>query len=220
MFSFSQAAKPGVRSFVPVLVAVHIILIIASNYLVQLPVRILDVLTTWGAFTFPLVFVATDLTVRLLGAQVARQVIARVMLPALFISYVVSVLFQAGVFNGWAALTDFNTFVFRIAIASFVAYVVGQWLDIAVFSRLQRLASWWIAPVTSTVIGSLVDTALFFSVAFWHSPDIFMAEHWVEIAVIDYLTKLVVSLLCFLPLYRVVLNALVKRLQPEPMLAR
>ena len=211
-----QAGLPSARSFLPVLFGIHIALIIASNYLVQLPVTMFGVLTTWGAFTFPLIFVATDLTVRLLGQHTARQVIARVMLPALLASYVVSVLFQAGSFAGWAALGEFNTFVFRIAIASFVAYVLGQWLDITVFARLQNHASWWLAPTASTVLGSLLDTAVFFSVAFWRSPDIFMAEHWVGIAVVDYFTKLTVSLLCFLPLYKALLTTLVKRMQPEP----
>jgi queuosine precursor transporter len=211
-----QVSAAGSRSLLFTLVGIHIALIIASNYLVQLPFTVLDVHTTWGAFTFPLIFVATDLTVRLLGQHTARQVIARVMLPALLASYVISVLFQAGTFSGWAALSEFNTFVFRIAIASFVAYVLGQWLDISVFSRLQNHASWWLAPTASTVLGSLLDTAVFFSVAFWRSPDVFMAEHWVGIAVVDYFTKLTVSLLCFLPLYKAILTTLVKRLQPEP----
>jgi queuosine precursor transporter len=212
----SSAASAGLRPFLPILIGIHIVLIIASNYLVQLPITVFGVLTTWGAFTFPLVFVATDLTVRLLGQQTARSVIARVMLPALVISYIVSVLFQAGTFSGWAALGEFNAFVFRIAIASFVAYALGQWLDVAVFSRLQHHASWWLAPAASTVLGSLLDTVIFFSVAFYRSPDMFMAEHWVGIAVVDYCTKLTVSLLCFLPLYKALLVTLVKKMQPSP----
>lgn len=207
---------PPASSVLPALVALHVALIIASNYLVQLPFELFGVHTTWGAFTFPLIFVATDLTVRLLGATTARRVIARVMLPALLASYGVSVLFQEGVFGGWSALGDFNTFVFRIALASFVAYVMGQWLDIAVFGKLQHARMWWVAPAASTVLGSLLDTVLFFSVAFYRSSDAFMAEHWVEIAAVDYVTKLVVSLVCFLPLYAVLLNRLVRHLQPPP----
>ena len=201
------------RSVLPALVAIHITLIIASNYLVQLPFELFGFHTTWGAFTFPLIFVATDLTVRLLGQASARRVIARVMLPALLASYVVSVLFHEGAFGGFAALGEFNGFVFRIALASFVAYVMGQWLDIAVFGRLEQVRAWWVAPAASTVLGSLLDTALFFSVAFYRSSDPFMAEHWVEMATVDYVTKLLISLLCFLPLYAVLLNALVKTLK-------
>lgn len=212
MSAISPAGAFSQRSILAALVGIHIALIIASNYLVQLPFDVFGVRTTWGAFTFPLIFVATDLTVRLLGQQTARRVIARVMLPALLASYGVSVLFQDGAFGGLAALTEFNTFVFRIAVASFVAYVLGQWLDIAVFTRLQQIAKWWVAPAASTVLGSVLDTAVFFSVAFWRSPDAFMAEHWVEIAVVDYFTKLVISLLCFLPLYKALLSSLVKRM--------
>ena len=199
---------------VSTLAAAHIAIIVASNYLVQWPVELFGVLTTWGAFTFPLVFVATDLTVRLLGQQAARRVVARVMLPALAASYVVSVLFHDGRFAGFGALTEFDGFVARIALASFVAYVVGQLVDISVFARLRRLRLWWVAPAASTVVGSALDTALFFAVAFHRSSDAFMAEHWVQIAVVDYATKLVISLLAFLPLYRALLEVLARPLQP------
>lgn len=199
---------------VPLLAALHLAIIVASNYLVQWPVQLFGVLTTWGAFTFPLVFVATDLTVRLLGQHAARGVVARVMLPALAVSYVVSVLFQEGRFAGWQALGEFNGFVARIALASFVAYVAGQLLDIAVFARLRRRPQWWAAPAASTVLGSALDTALFFGVAFHRSSDAFMAEHWVSIALVDYATKLLISLLAFLPLYRLLLESLARPLRP------
>lgn len=200
----------------PTLVALHILIIIASNYLVQLPFELFGVHTTWGAFTFPLVFVITDLTVRLIGSDAARRVVARVMLPALVASYVVSVLFYEGRFNGWASLGDFNGFVFRIALASFVAYVIGQLADITVFARLRRLPQWWVAPAASTVVGGLLDTFVFFSVAFHRSSDAFMAEHWVEIAAVDYATKLAFSLLALVPLYGAALKALLRVLPPPP----
>lgn len=218
MSTHDSADALSPRSLLPVLVGIHIALIMASNYLVQWPFQVWGVHTTWGAFTFPLIFVATDLTVRLLGQATARRVIARVMVPALVASYGVSVLFQDGVFGGLGALGEFNTFVFRIAVASFAAYVLGQWLDIGVFGRLHAVSNWWVAPAASTVLGSLLDTAVFFSVAFWRSPDAFMAEHWVEIAVVDYFTKLVISLVCFLPLYKALLSTFVKRVaQPAPL---
>ena len=196
------------------LIAFHILIIIASNYLVQLPMMLFGWQTTWGAFSFPFIFLATDLTVRLLGKSPARQVIARVMLPALLASYVVSVLFQDGAFQGAAALGEFNSFVARISLASFIAYVLGQVLDIQVFDRLRQLRHWWIAPAASTVLGNLLDTFAFFSVAFWHSGNQFMAEHWVEIATVDYGVKLAVSLLLFVPLYGMLLNGLM-RLMPR-----
>ncbi len=216
MWNHSESAALRSPYILPILVGIHISLIIASNYLVQLPFEVLGVHTTWGAFTFPLIFVATDLTVRLLGAPAARRVILRVMLPALVASYVISVLFQNGAFAGLAALGEFNTFVFRIALASFVAYVLGQWLDIAVFQRLRNVPAWWVAPAISTSVATLLDTAVFFTLAFYRSSDPFMAEHWVEIATVDYFTKLLVSLLCFLPLYALLLGALTRYLKPLP----
>ena len=207
-------SAPGWFS-VPVLAALHVVIIVASNYLVQWPVQLFGVLTTWGAFTFPLVFVAADLTVRLLGQRAARRVVARVMLPALAVSYIVSVLFHDGRFAGWGALSELNGFVARIALASFVAYVAGQLLDIAVFAQLRRRRPWWLAPAASTVLGSALDTALFFAVAFHRSSDAFMAEHWVSIALVDYAAKLVISLVAFVPLYRLLLERLARPLLPQ-----
>ena len=192
------------------LVGFHVFIIIASNYLVQFPMELLGWQTTWGAFSFPFIFLATDLTVRLLGKQPARRVIARVMLPALLVSYLVSTLFHEGSFSGWAALASLNLFVLRISIASFAAYAIGQLADIQVFDRLRRLPQWWIAPSASTIFGNLLDTLVFFSIAFWHSSNSFMAEHWVEIAWVDYVIKLAISLIFFIPLYGILLNALLR----------
>ncbi|SDG47054.1 7-cyano-7-deazaguanine/7-aminomethyl-7-deazaguanine transporter [Phytopseudomonas seleniipraecipitans] len=200
------------RAVLAALIAFHILIIIASNYLVQLPITLFGWHTTWGAFSFPFIFLATDLTVRLIGKHSARVVIARVMLPALVASYIVSVLFHEGAFGGVAALGEFNLFVFRIALASFLAYAFGQLLDIQVFDRLRRMRQWWIAPTASTIFGNLLDTFLFFSVAFWRSDDPFMAANWLEIATVDYVIKLAISLILFVPLYGMLLSAIVRRL--------
>jgi len=194
------------------LITFHILIIIASNYLVQLPITLFGWHTTWGAFSFPFIFLATDLTVRLIGKHAARVVIARVMLPALIASYVVSVLFHEGAFGGLATLGEFNLFVFRIAVASFLAYAFGQLLDIQVFDRLRKMRQWWVAPTASTIFGNLLDTFLFFSVAFWRSDDPFMAANWVEIATVDYVIKLAISLILFVPLYGMLLSAIVRAL--------
>ncbi len=214
-----QATPTRVPLYLSLLVASHVAIVIASNYLVQLPITLLGFHSTWGAFSFPFIFLATDLTVRLIGKTQARRVITRAMLPALLASYIVGVLFHQGHFNGWSALGDFNTFVFRIAFASFAAYALGQLLDIQVFDRIrQRSRAWWLAPAAASVFGQALDTAAFFSIAFWHSPDAFMAAHWVEIAWVDYAIKLGVSLLLFVPAYGVVLAAIVRSIgrAPEP----
>ena len=192
------------------LVGFHVFIIIASNYLVQFPMQLFGWQTTWGAFSFPFIFLATDLTVRLLGKQPARRVIARVMLPALLASYLVSTLFHEGSFSGWGALASLNVFVLRISLASFAAYAIGQLADVQVFDRLRRLPQWWIAPSASTIFGNLLDTLVFFSIAFWHSSNAFMAEHWVEIAWVDYVIKLGISLVLFIPLYGILLKVLTR----------
>ncbi len=193
------------------LTAFHIIIIAASNYLVQIPVTVAGFHSTWGTFTFPLIFLATDLTVRLLGANNARKVIFKVLLPALIVSYIVSVLFFEGKYQGTAGLATFNSFVFRIAVASFIAYGVGQLVDIVIFNRLREKASWWIAPTASTVFGALIDTFVFFSIAFYASIDAFMAANWVEIAWVDYAFKLLVSIVFFIPAYGVIINRLLAK---------
>ncbi|MBY5927667.1 7-cyano-7-deazaguanine/7-aminomethyl-7-deazaguanine transporter [Halomonas sp. DP8Y7-3] len=200
------------RRLLALMVAFHIAVIAASNYLVQLPFTVFGLHTTWGAFSFPFIFLATDLTVRLFGKEPARAIILRVMLPALVISYLVSVIFPKGSYVGMAAFDEVNLFVARIALASFMAYLLGQLLDVQVFDRLRRLGAWWVAPAASTLLGNLVDTLAFFAIAFHAGPDPFMALHWPEIAAVDYAIKLAISLAFFLPLYGVLLKTLTQRL--------
>ena len=209
MYRFTPAQQRKALFF---LAFFHILVIAASNYLVQFPFEIFGFHTTWGAFTFPFIFLTTDLTVRIFGPQLARRIIFWVMLPALALSYVFSVLFSEGSWTGWASLSTFNSFVGRIALASFAAYALGQFLDIFVFNKLRRLKFWWAAPIASTGIGNAFDTLVFFSVAFYASNDAFMAANWPEIAFIDYLFKIVICTLFFLPAYGILLNLLTQKL--------
>lgn len=212
---FSDQQK---RNSLIILSFFHIFIITASNYLVQIPFEVTVPFTdfsfhsTWGALTFPFIFLATDLTVRIFGAKEARWIIFVVMIPALIISYVVSVLFSEASYQGFAALGEFNMFVFRIAFASFAAYVFGQLLDVYVFNHLRQLNTWWIAPSSSMVFGSMADTFLFFSIAFYASSDAFMAENWVQIGLVDYLSKLFIGILLFVPTYGVILNIILRKL--------
>ena len=114
--------------------------------------------------------------------------------------------------QGFGALAHFNLFVARIATASFMAYALGQILDVHVFNRLRQSRRWWLAPTASTLFGNVSDTLAFFFIAFWRSPDAFMAEHWMEIALVDYCFKVLISIVFFLPMYGVLLNMLLKRL--------
>ncbi len=209
MNNFTPAQQ---RKALNYLVLFHLVIIASSNYLVQIPFTLFGLHTTWGAFTFPFIFLATDLTVRIFGAPLARKIIFLVMIPALLVSYALSVLFYEGGYQGFAQLGEFNLFVARIALASFMAYLLGQILDVQVFNRLRQLKQWWIAPTCSTLFGNALDTLAFFAIAFYHSPDAFMAEHWTEIALVDYGVKLIISLGLFVPMYGVLLNYLVKKL--------
>lgn len=196
----------------------HIFIITISNYLVQIPFDVkvpgssFEFTTTWGTLTFPFIFLATDLTVRIFGAKQARSIILCVMLPALVISYLMSTLFMNTQFQGFIALATFNLFVFRIALASFLAYVVGQLLDVVVFNRLRQLKTWWIAPTSSMIFGSALDTLVFFGVAFYQSSDVFMANNWMAIGFVDYLFKIMISLIFFVPAYGVILKSILRRL--------
>lgn len=158
----------------PVLAMMSIVA--ASNVLVQFPIN--DWLT-WGALTYPVSFLVTDLTTRLHGPGRAR----RVVLVGFLLAVIMSV---------WLATP-------RIAIASGLAFLAGQLLDIAVFQRL-RQGSWWRAPLVSSTLGSIVDTALFFSLAFAGTE-----LPWLSLAVGDLAVKLVLALL-FLAPFRAVLG--------------
>lgn len=125
----------------PAVVAMALV-VVASNWLVQFPIN--DWLT-WGAFTYPVAFLVTDLTNRAVGPAAAR----RVAWVGFAIAVAVSLLLAP-----W-----------RIALASGVAFIVAQWLDISAFNRL-RARSWWQAPLIGSVVASVVDTLLFFSIAF------------------------------------------------------
>ena len=134
------------------------------------------------------------------------------MIPALLFSYLISVLFFETHWVGWSALTQFNSFVFRIALASFAAYLVGQLMDITVFNYLRKNRSWWVAPSASAIFGNGIDTIVFFAIAFYKTSDEFMANHWVEISLVDYSFKILICGLFFLPLYGIILNFILKKL--------
>ena len=183
------------RKLIVYLVLGHCFIIAISNYLVQFPVSIFGLDYTIGTFTFPIIVLATDLTVRLSNASNARKVIGFAFVPAFIISYI---------------FADF-----RIAIASVLAYSIGQLLDVFVFSKVRdrvgddglNLSSYWyLAPVVSTFFAQLIDTYLFYSVAFYNSTDDFMRNNWDLIAFNDFILKLVVCYLAFLPIYVLILN--------------
>ena len=189
--------------------------VVASNFLVQFPLSgtlfgiALGDLLTWGAFTYPVAFLITDLTNRQFGPQTARKVVLAGFVVGVALSVVTS---QP-----------------RIAIASGSAYLFGQLLDISVFNRLRR-QSWWRAPLIGSLVGSMLDTVIFFSFAFAAMFSVFgpndpfaleaapilgvfstEAPRWFSWALGDFSVKLLVGLVMLLPY-----GALMSVLKPMP----
>ncbi|KTC98568.1 membrane protein [Legionella erythra] len=187
------------KYFILLLVA-HVSILCLSNVLVQYPFDLAGFKTTWGALSYPLIFILSDLTVRLTQAAVARRIIYLAMLPGLVGSYLISNVLT------YHTLFATNTMALRIAFASFCAYVVGQLSDIMLFQRLRQKTQWWVAPTFSTTWGNVLDTYCFFFIAFFHSSNVFLSQHWLEIASVDLVFKLLISLVSFIPLYGLILR--------------
>lgn len=186
------------------LVILHVAVITISNALVNIPVQIAGVKLTWAAFTFPLVVIATDLTVRLLGKNIARKTIAFAY-PFAIIGSIAVVLAEGAP----------ESVAMRIGFASATAYGIGTLLDVYVFQYIRESKSlgknWWLAPAVSTVAANIIDTYTFFAVAFNNSANEYMSANWVEIAGSQVVIKIAVGLLVFLPAYGVLLNHLQKK---------
>lgn len=188
-------------------VAAMAAVVVASNIAVQHPFThwgLQDYLT-WGAFTYPVAFLITDLTNRRFGVRAARRLVAIGFLIAVVVSAILSEP--------------------RIAAASGIAFLAGQLLDVSVFNRLRRLV-WWRAPLASGLIGSAVDTALFFSLAFAGAvTDVAVygagawsvaAPVWVGWAVTDFFVKVAMALFMLVPygaLLRIIVPAEVSRIR-------
>ena len=182
----------------------HIVVMTLSNILVQYPFTLCGFHTTWGAFSYPIIFMITDLTTRVLGQDIARRVIFFSMLPSLVTSYGLACLFNPDA----NSLLGIQEMPLRIAFACFCAYSIGQLLDIHLFSRIRQNASWWLAPAFSTTIGNLIDTLVFFSLAFYQSNNPFLNEHWIEIASVDLTVKMLFTLIAIVPIYGILLSPL------------
>ncbi|MEX0365595.1 MAG: queuosine precursor transporter [Ruegeria sp.] len=210
------------RSYLPGIFAMAAI-VVASNILVQF--LILDGLLTWGAFTYPLAFLVTDIMNRVYGVGPARKVV--------FAGFVTGVICSL---IGSQIMLEFGPAVpLRIAVASGTAFLVAQLTDVTVFNRF-RGGVWWRAPLISTLIGSALDTALFFTIAFSASVAVFgpnadaainwaweavpfmnsgpAAPLWVTLAFADWLVKLSLALIALIPF-----RMIVQRLDPATRVA-
>ncbi|MEP4194499.1 MAG: queuosine precursor transporter [Aliishimia sp.] len=204
----TRAHLPGVFAMAAI--------VLASNILVQ---KLFGQWLTWGAFTYPLAFLVTDVMNRVYGAGPARTVV--------FVGFIVGVLCSL---VGTQIMGEFGPLVtFRIAIGSGTAFLVAQLLDVGIFSALRK-GAWWKAPLASTIIGSSLDTALFFFIAFsqtltvldpssdvsWAGEVIpllgvgFLAPLWVSLAVADWAVKLSLALIALVP-FRLITDRMAHR---------
>ena len=159
-----------------------------SNFLVQFPVNYLGLenILTYAAFTYPITFLITDLANRKYGKIIAR----RVVYFGFFIGIILTLYFS----------TNFEDLIsIRIAIGSGAAFLVAQVLDVRVFDLLRKKI-WFIAPLSSSLLGSLIDTFLFFSISFYNTD-----VPWITLAMGDFIVKVLISLIMLIP-FRLLLN--------------
>jgi len=159
-----------------------------SNYLVQFPVRYfnLDNLLTYGAFTYPIAFLITDLSNRRYGKNVAKKIV--------YIGFVL------GIFLTLYFSTNFSNLIsVRIAIGSGIAFLTAQLIDVHIFDRLRKKI-WFAAPLTSSLIGSSIDTFLFFSIAFYGTR-----INWITLSFGDLSVKIFIALIMLIP-FKLLLN--------------
>ena len=166
------------------------VVVLSSNYLVQFPIKYygLEEILTYGAFTYPIAFLITDLANRSYGKFIARKIV--------YIGFAIGVSFTL-LFS-----TNFTDLIsVRIAIGSGTAFLVAQLIDVQIFDKLRK-KSWFVAPLTSSFIGSTVDTFLFFSISFYGT-----GIPWITLSLGDLMVKIFVALIMLIP-FRLLLGTL------------
>ena len=158
------------------------VVVLSSNYLVQFPIKYygLEEILTYGAFTYPIAFLITDLANRSYGKLVSRKIV--------YTGFIIGIAFTLFFSTNFSDLISV-----RIAIGSGTAFIVAQLLDVQIFDKLRK-KEWFVAPLTSSFIGSLVDTFLFFSISFYGT-----GIPWVTLSAGDLAVKIFVTLLMLIP---------------------
>ena len=166
------------------------VVVLSSNYLVQFPIKYykFEEILTYGAFSYPIAFLITDLANRSYGKVIARKIV--------YIGFVIGITFTLFFSTNFADLISV-----RIAVGSGTAFMVAQLLDVQIFDHLRK-KKWFVAPLTSSFIGSLVDTFIFFSISFYAT-----GIPWVTLAFGDLAVKILVALLMLIP-FRLLLGSL------------
>jgi uncharacterized integral membrane protein (TIGR00697 family) len=158
------------------------VIVLASNYLVQFPIKYygLEEILTYGAFSYPIAFLITDLANRSYGKSIARKIV--------YIGFIIGIAFTLFFSTNFTDLISV-----RIAIGSGTAFLVAQLLDVQIFDKLRK-KRWFVAPLTSSLIGSTIDTFLFFSISFYAT-----GIPWVTLSLGDLAVKVLVALLMLIP---------------------
>ena len=166
------------------------VVVLASNYLVQFPINYhgLEKILTYGAFSYPIAFLITDLANRSYGKAIARKIV--------YIGFIIGIAFTLFFSTNFSDLISV-----RIAIGSGTAFLVAQLLDVQIFDQLRK-KKWFVAPLTSSLIGSTIDTFLFFSISFYAT-----GIPWVTLSLGDLAVKVLVALLMLIP-FRLLLGTL------------
>jgi len=164
------------------------VVVLSSNYLVQFPIKYynLEQILTYGAFTYPIAFLITDLANRSYGKLVAKKIV--------YIGFIIGIAFTLFFSTNFSDLISV-----RIAIGSGTAFIVAQLLDVKIFDQL-RNKKWFVAPLTSSFIGSIVDTFLFFSISFYGTE-----IPWITLSFGDLVIKILVTLIMLIP-FRLLLS--------------
>ena len=176
------------KKIIPYILAMMLI-VLASNYLVQFPFNFfyLQNILTWGAFTYPVAFLVTDLANRIHGINFTRKVI--------HIGFIWGVLISL-----FFSISDFNLISLRIVIGSGTAFLIAQLLDANIFNKLRDNKYWFVPPFLSSIISSAIDTILFFSIAFYGTD-----VPWVTLALGDFIVKIIIAILMLVP-FRLILK--------------
>ena len=166
------------------------VVVLVSNYLVQFPIKYygLEKILTYGALTYPIAFLITDLTNRRYGKKIARKIVYF----GFFLGVFLTIFFS----------TNFSDLIsIRIALGSGTAFIIAQLIDIQIFDKL-RNKKWFIAPLTSSLFGSVIDTFLFFSISFYGT-----GVNWVRLSLGDLTVKIIVALAMLIP-FRILMSKL------------
>ena len=166
------------------------VIVLASNYLVQFPIKYygLEEILTYGAFSYPIAFLITDLANRSYGKAIARKIV--------YIGFIIGIVFTLFFSTNFTDLISI-----RIAIGSGTAFLASQLLDVQIFDQLRK-KKWFVAPLTSSLIGSTVDTFLFFSISFYAT-----GIPWLTLSLGDLAVKVLVAILMLIP-FRLLLQTL------------